>query len=541
MRTTVHRAALALVACTALLAACSGGGGEAPASSGNDTPAQSEGDELPRGFVGADDAGGEAQPGGTLTYTLNVEADSLDPAGEFGAGSAGGSELTAIYDLLVRYDYAAGEYVPQLAESVEPNEDFSVWTVGLRDGVTFTDGTPLDAEAVKFSVERYLATSGGWSSLLGDALESVTVADPSTVVFTLTRPWADFEFMLAQAPGNIVSPTAVAQYGDEFLRNPVGAGPFVLDHWAPGEELVLTPNPDYWGGKPYLDELRFTSAQTPQALADLMTSGGTDVTQIRDPHVIRTLLGQEYGGFVDITNTGNILYINSAAGHPGEDVRVRQAIAAAIDPEAINQRAYDGEGLAGTEVFQDGSRWANDVGGPAYDPDEAKRLLEEAKADGYDGSIEVTTGPTEPEAALTIQAMLNAVGFQAEVAQVRTGQDLISKVLVDRDFDVSVYGASATDDPGDIFTRYYDRIGREGNFLGYDSPEMTQTLLDFAASGDEAEKKELAAQLQEIWNETMPFLPFSAAPVFLTWQDTVHGVQPSTQFQLLFDKAWVEQ
>ena len=114
-------------------------------------------------------------------------------------------------------------------------------------------------------------------------------------------------------------------------------------------------------------------------------------------------------------------------------------------------------------------------------------------------------------------------------------------MLINKDFDIAVYGAAATDDPGDVFTRYYDRIGRPGNFLGYDNPEMSKALLDFSATADEDEKKALTADIQRIWNESMPFLPLAAQPVLLTWQPKVHGVEPSTQFQILFDKAWVEQ
>ncbi|GAA0995764.1 ABC transporter substrate-binding protein [Acrocarpospora macrocephala] len=538
MTTTTRRAILALATTSLLLAGCSGGGGGKTAS------APSQGATAPgiaRGFVQNDAPAGEPVQGGTLTYALGVEVDNLDPATEFGAGSAGGSELAALYDSLVRYDATSGKYLPQLAEKLEANDDNTEWTVTLRDGVKFTDGTPLDAAAVKFSVERYIAAKGGWAGFMDDALDSVT-ADGMTAVFKLSRPWADFPFMLAQAPGNIVSPAGVKKFGEEFVRNPVGAGPFKLERWSPGEELVLSANPDYWNGKPYLDTLRFVPVATPQALGDLMNTQGADAAFLTSPQVIRTVLDGKFGGYVDLMNTGSILLINNGIGdkpRPGEDVRVRQAIAHAIDAKVIDQRVNSGQGLPGTEIFQSSSRWANSVGGPAFDQAKAKDLLAQAKAAGFDGKLVMVTPPTQPELGLTIQAMLNAVGFQVESAPVQTVQDLIRRVLVEGDFDIAVYGWSVPDEPGEVFARYFDRVGREGNPIGYDGAKLRELLLGFAATGDEAEKKSIVTQLQQVWNETMPGVPLAQTAQMVAWQENVHGIKPSSQLILQFDKAWI--
>src|SRR5690606_11120694 len=136
---------------------------------------------------------------------------------------------------LVRYDPETAEYEPHVAESLEANDDSTVWTLTLRDGVNFSDGTPLDADAVVASIERYLADDGGQASLWSSKVASTEVTDDRTVTFTLTEPWVDFEYMLATAPGMIMAPAAYA--GDEFT--PIGAGPFTFGHYRPNEELLL--------------------------------------------------------------------------------------------------------------------------------------------------------------------------------------------------------------------------------------------------------------------------------------------------------------
>ncbi|MBF8186292.1 ABC transporter substrate-binding protein [Nonomuraea sp. K274] len=544
MITTARHAVLALAATSLLLAGCSGGGKSGDSGGAASTPSQATNvAPIPRGFVENDAPAGDPVQGGTLTYALGTEADSLDPATEFGAGSTGGSELAAIYDSLVRYDPATKKYEPQLAEKMEANKANTEWTVTLREGTKFTDGTPMDGEAVKYSVERYIAAGGGWSGFLDDALDTVT-ADGMKAVFKLSRPWADFPFMLAQAPGNIVSKTGVDQYGKEFVRNPVGAGPFKLEKWAPGEELVLAANPDYVNGKPYLDKLRFVPVTTPQALGDLMTTKGVDAAFLSAPQVMRPILEGNFGGYNEPMNTGSILLINNGIGgkpRPGEDVRVRQAIAYAIDTKVIDQRATGGTGLPGNDVFQAGSRWANGVGGIKPDTNKAKELLAQAKADGFDGKLVMVIPPTQPEASLTVQAMLNAVGFQIETAPAQTVQDLIRRVLVEGDFDISVYGWSVPDEPGEVFARYYDRIGRAGNPIGYKATDLGQLLLDFAATSDETEKKTIMGKLQETWNQQVPSVPLAQTPSMVAWQETVHGIKPSSQLILHFDKAWISK
>ena len=108
------------------------------------------------GVVGDQNNGGEPRSGGTVSFATYNGISSLDPADRQDGGATGGSEMAAIYDLLMRFDTAAGEYVPHLAQSLSANGDNTVWTLKLRDGVTFSDGTPMDSAAVLWSIDHYL-------------------------------------------------------------------------------------------------------------------------------------------------------------------------------------------------------------------------------------------------------------------------------------------------------------------------------------------------------------------------------------------------
>lgn len=165
---------------------------------------------------------------------------TLDPAKSQAAGSAGGSELGAIYDVLVRYDGVQQKFVPQLAESLEPSSDTKSWTLKLRDGVTFSDGTPFDSKAVAASLTRYVTNRGPSSAVWAAKVASMDTPDATTVVFNLSSPWTGIQSMLAAGPGMIVSPTA--QQGETFT--PIGAGAFTLEKFSlPTKNCYSQPAP----------------------------------------------------------------------------------------------------------------------------------------------------------------------------------------------------------------------------------------------------------------------------------------------------------
>ncbi|WP_305094338.1 ABC transporter substrate-binding protein [Prescottella sp. R16] len=455
------------------------------------------------------------------------------------AGAAGGTEMAAVYDVLVRYDAETQQFEPQLAKAVEVAPDQLGWTITLRDGVTFSDGSPLDSRAVKWSIERFVAGKGTGSELWSDTVTDISTPDAATVVVTLDKPWSDFESMLASGFGLVVAPSS--QNGDVFT--PIGAGPFVVDRFAQREELVLNARPDYWAGSPNLEKLRFVSLGGDQNTLESLKSNGIQMAFLRSPEVVDQARSANLPGFIDTQDLGSIGVINNRPGRPGSDVRVRQAMAYAIDPQALDDRVNNGTGLPGSDMFPSFSQWHTDVAGLPTDPDRAKSLLDEAKADGYDGRLSFLSlqEPTAQRRALAVQAMLQAVGFTVTIDYVNSATDQTKRVLVDHDFDAA--GSSLSLNDAVPFQRLNTHLQSSSvlNSAGYSNPEMDSLLAELQTAKTADEKRPIFARIQQVVNDTVPFATWSAQAVFVPWTSSVHGVTPTLDSVILFDKVWIEQ
>ncbi|WP_141015599.1 ABC transporter substrate-binding protein [Nocardioides sambongensis] len=506
-------------------------------SEGVDTEADRDPAVFQIGMVG-DETGGDPVDGGMLDVSAYTEVRSMDPVDVIANGLSGGSELAAIYDVLLRYDPEAGEYEGQLAEGVESNEDASEWTLTLRDGVTFSDGSPLDADAVVASIGRYLDNGGGQASLWSRKVGTTTATDERTVTFTLTEPWLDFPYMLATAPGMIVAPGV--DKGGEFT--PIGAGPFTFVHYRPGEELLLKANPDYFEGAPHLAELRFRTVQTAQGTLEVVQSGDADLGVLREPNVIKDAVDADLAGSMNVVSMGVGLIVNSREGRDTADELVRQAIAHTLDPDTIIQRSYDGVGLPGTEMFPEESTWHGAGDGPDIDLDEARELVEEAKDKGFDGTIGyLGIQKVSQNTGLAIEAMLGEVGIDVEAEYVPGAAEVIERVFVDRDFDLAGW-SFGTPDAG-VYPELFESFHSESssNAGGYASDTMDGLIDDLGAATSEEEQQEILTDIQTEWNESIPAIVFGAQPELVAWGDQVGGIEPHVDSMVLYGDAWVTQ
>ncbi|WP_305093584.1 ABC transporter substrate-binding protein [Prescottella sp. R16] len=533
MKNTWHRSGLRLAAFGAAAALLVGGCASANSESSDSAAATT-------GLVNVASDAGTAVRGGTVTFGSYSFPNALDPTKTQAAGSNGGTEMAAIYDTLIRTDPETGEFEPQLAESLEHNADYTEFTLKLRDGATFSDGTPVDAEAVKWSIDRFVAAGADIAQVWVNSVASIATPDAETVTFTLTGPWDRFPVMLALGPGMVVSETS--QAGGQFT--PIGAGPFTLSRFAPNEEIILTPREDYWNGRPNLDKLRFVPTNGARGQLESLQSGQLNAAYLlRDEASIRDALAANYSGYLDIQGLGSLGMINTREGRPGADVRVRQAIAYGVDPEAINNRANDGLGIASSTIVPETSVWNSGAEGVPFDPEKAKQLLDEAKADGYDGKLTylATSEKTNEAAALTTQASLNSIGFDVRIDYVNSVSDLVRKMYAEHDFDMT-RGAFAFMDEAP-YLRLYGGLGSDSrnNAAGYADPQM-DTLLAAVKSATTADaKKDAIAQVQARANETVPYAVWGASKVFTAWDNNVHGVKRSADNIILFDETWVGQ
>lgn len=517
----------ASTAAALLLAGCAGGPTTATDAS-----------EVTTGLVGEQSDGGEPTPGGTLSFATYNAVSSLDPADRQDGGATGGSEMAAIYDLLIRYDPVTKQYQPQLAQSLTPNEDNTVWTLKLRDGAEFSDGTPVTAAAVQWSIDHYLVKKGTHSQVWNMSVAGVVSPDPSTVVFTLQRPWNEFPILLTTGPGMVVAPSSMAS----GTFTPIGAGPFTVESFASQDALVLAANPGYWGGKPYLDRLRFPAIVGEQPKLDALHSGDVQAAYLRNAEVVHNALAAGNSGYVYTVSMGGVGNINQREGRAASDERVRKAIVTAFDPNVFNERVEGGYGRPGSDMFANWSRWHGDVAGSGYDPEAAERYLAEAVADGYDGRLTYAglNDPGAQQSALAFQSMLEAVGFTVDIVYANSINDLVKRMYVQHDYDIGYAGFNILDESP--FIRMYGNLSSAStsNVLGYANPDMDDLLLRLQTAPSDEARLGVVEDIQSLVNTTAPMVVVGSGKYFVPWSESVSGVTPSADGIMLFGDAWID-
>jgi peptide/nickel transport system substrate-binding protein len=472
----------------------------------------------------------------------------------------------------VRYNPETNEYEPRTADSITPNADFTVWTLKLKPGIKFGDGTDYNADAVMASIKRHQdpnnrTVSRGTSAII----KSMAAADPLTVTFTLTDPWAGFPYVLADKVGMIVSPAAVAKYGENFGSPQgyagAGAGPFTVEKYAPKEALVLAKNPTFYGGDVYLDRVTFVNVVGAAATYESLKADTLQMAFVREASVVAAAKDEGYDGFSNIQQGGAVIAFNlgatvTCAGGkpepactgkadntqaptvaPTTSLKVRQALTAAIDPEVLNQRVFKGEGMTSGELFKSEFPWYPD-GSAAfeYDAAEAKELVQEAKAEGWNGTVRLNCAntPENRDAALAIETMWKAAGVNVTVSTDKSTADHVAQYLVQKDFDAVCAGYNIGPDDGSVNTlnTNFKSPGSVARW-GYGSPEMDALLTQARKASTEDDKREVFGQIQDLYTENALAYPYGAIEEAIFWNDSIHGVVPSQQTVVFLDKAWI--
>ena len=364
-------------------------------------------------------------PPGVLIVGQVAEPKSLDPAAVTAVNDF--RILVNVYEGLTRYKSGTLEVEPALATGWDISDDGTEYTFTLRDGVSFHDGTPFNAEAVKFNFDRMLDenhphhdTGPFPLSFFFGAVEATEVVDEMTVRFTLNAPYAPFLSNLAYPTGLMVSPAAVEAHRKDFGRNPVGTGPFRFSEWRSNEAVVIERNDAYWAGAAGTQAVVFRPITDSNTRVAEMLAGGIDLMVEVPPTSLEQFSGE---GFSIVEQAGPhvwFLILNAKEG-PFADKRVRQAANYAINKEAIVNDVLEGTATVAAGPTPPAFAWAyNEELEPyPYDPEKARALIAEAGADGAELTFYVTEGGSgmlDPVPMGTaIQADLQAVGFDVKI------------------------------------------------------------------------------------------------------------------------------
>ncbi|MET0824961.1 MAG: ABC transporter substrate-binding protein [Acidimicrobiales bacterium] len=526
------RIAAALLALGLVAGACggtddSGGGG---GGGGDRDEAQGDPDE-----------GTTPVRGGTLIYAREAETSSPWTPAQMICDTSCHQAIRGIYDTLT-YVGEDLEAHPFLLESFEPNATFDQWTFVARDGITFHDGTPFDADAMMDHFERMRA-----STLVGNAIQAITdvqKVDDMTIQISMDTPWVDFPIYFAAQPGYVASPTWLAAVDAQTAdaTEPVGTGPFVFAEYNPGDNFRMTRNEDYWleapDGEPYpyLDEIEFLVQEEDATRSRALQSGEIDITHTDRGPDIEDLRQAADAGTLEVyemdTRQGvTYALINVAADSPLQDVEVRRAFAMAVDQEFRNESRSAGVFDIANGPFSPGTMgYLEDTGYPAYDPEGAAAIVEEYEA--ANGPIEFSYRTTaDPDNALTVELIsqnLADVGIDVTIDQTEQGEFIQQAVL--GNFEVFTWRGGGVIDPETERVWWHsedaDPIGEIAlNFGRFQDDVIDENLQVLRESQDEAERTTAAENINRQFGEQVYNVWADWIFWIMAYQNDVHGVQ----------------
>jgi peptide/nickel transport system substrate-binding protein len=447
----------------------------------------------------------EARPGGTLRMGMQSDPGTLDT--QLQNLTAAWHVVEHIYSNLtaIQPDMSV---TPELAESWEVSEDGLTYTFNLRQGVMFHNGREVTASDVKFSLERLIdpETASPAASDLA-SVEAIDAPDDYTVVLSLNGPDAALLSSVSFSSCIIFPPEVIEEHGD-LSQVAVGSGPFQFIEYVPNTHIKLERFAEYWDQPlPYLDGLDLMIAATDTSRTAALVQGTVDLIEYVPPQDIPLLEEDD-----SIKLAGNAIAQIRFLGFnldraPFDDIRVRQAIAMAIDRGPVVESAFFGYGTPTDIVFPQG-HWAAPERPelPPPDIEGARELLAEAGyPDGFESSITSWAEyGTISNGAIVIQEQLRQIGIETELNLLDTGT-MGQTVYVDRDFDMTVTGTSGFVDPSAVLVENF-RTGEAGNFVGYSNPEVDELLEQGASMTDLEERAPIYHQIQEILAEDLPWV-----------------------------------
>ena len=465
-----------------------------------------------------------------VTLGLQLEPPHLDPTA--GAAAAIGEVTYAnIFEGLTRID-RDGNVQPGLAERWTVSPDGKSYTFSLRRGITFHDGQAFDAGSVKFSLDRARASdSVNPQKALFLSIDAVDILDPTTVTVRLKRPVGRFLFDMGQPAAIIVSEASAAKN----KNIPVGTGPFVLSRWIKGDRIELKRNPTYWGKSVALESATFKIVGDPNAAFTALLAGDIDafanypapenVGQLKDDPRLRVVVGHTEGK--------TILAINNTR-KPFDDIRVRQALAHAVDRRAVIDGAMYGLATPiGSHYSPLDKGYVDLTKYYPYNRDQARQLLKDAGVENLMVRLALPPPSYARRSGEIVAAQLGKIGINVVIEQIEWAQWL-SDVFKNRNYDLTIVSHV---EPFDL-----DIYARDDYYFGYNSAEYKAIYEKLAEVSDEADRMTLLRQAQErITGDSVNVFLF-LLPKIGVWDAKLAGLWENTPIPVndLTEAHWLE-
>ena len=475
---------------------------------------------------------GAPQSGGTLTFGTEAEDSGWNPTVD--RWDASGTEIAVtVMDPLVAFDQSFAPK-PYLAESLTPNADFTEWDIKVRSGVKFHDGSPLNAAAVKKSIDAFAA-----APLTGAAFSNIKatkIIDDLTVGVMMKQSWAAFPGSLTGQAGVVPAPAQLDSGSADSSRKPIGTGPFVFKSWTPDQSFDATKNPNYWRtGLPYLDEVIFKPIPDSGSRVSALSTGDINVTVTSRNDDIAKLTQEAKDGQIQLAvsvgalDTNSILINTTKA--PMDDVRVRQAMAYAIDKSALDAVTDTDPSLNADSVFAPDSQWYAKTDYPTFDLDKAKQLVQSYTAEKGPIKFELgaTTDPLVIKAAQLLQAQFQAAGMVVTVKNLEQSAYIANAVT--GDYTAQMWRQFGAPDPDGNYVWFIGANATQSlalNMARNQDPQVDAALNAQRASSDLATRQAAWATIQQRQTADLPYLWLARQPWVMVAANTVRGLDGGT-------------
>lgn len=474
---------------------------------------------------GSSGSAGAPRQGGTLTVAIAAAVDTLDPAAEHTVNAQQVLEMMA--EGLTAFD-AKGNLVPGLATSWKASSDSKTWHFTLRKGVKFHDGTPFNAQAVKFNFDRLLSpsTTAAQPSFF-TVVDSTEVVDPYHVRFNLNAPFAAFSRALTLGIGTQISPASVkvAPNTMAHIEQPVGTGPYMFKEHIKGDHVTMARNPHYWGQKPSYATQIYRISVDPAAREALLKSGQADVLAtppLNDVAALKADPSWRVFFAFGPASTGVIINNKSKTQPLLQNADVRRALNYAVDKQAIIKNLQFGLGRVLDSPFSPALPGYTKIGTYPYDPAKAKSMLQAAGATGMTVKMVVQAGGNGPQLAQIVANYLTAVGVKVVLpnpVDEPTGLAMTHVAPEKAQFDLYPASISSGDmDPSRFMDAFRPQFPPANtlNFSYYDNAQVGQLI---AKGNSDASPNRMSYYHQAekiIWNDAPWIWLFTAKNVLVT-------------------------